>query len=145
MQFPTHILLSYAVCSAIIPEANSYLIPLVISAIFLDLDHIPAYLINKKNNNVSGALWRTRLHELYGVMLFSFIIIFVWFFNKTFAQVISIGIILHYIIDFLTGETRPFYPYSNEKFRIFSKNKILMIILEIISTIILLGLIVWKM
>ncbi len=147
MQLPSHILLSYAVYSAVAPEANAYLVPFLISSIVVDIDHVPAYLLNKpKHTKICGALWRTRLHELYGATFFSFVIILVWLFNQTLAQILAVGIIMHYIIDFLTGETRPFFPYSNEKIQIFFvKSKIWLIILEFIFSFSLIGLILWKM
>jgi len=147
MQLPSHIFLSYLVYTSITPTPNLYLVPFLIASVALDLDHIPAYIMNKKKyHKVAGTLWRTRLHELYGLILFSFIILIVWFFNHLLAQILAVGIIMHYIIDFLTGETRPFYPYSKEKIQIFFiKNKQARTLLEILLFAGLIGLILWKM
>lgn len=147
MQLPSHILLSYVVYSAVAPEPNIYLVPFLVASIFVDMDHVPVYLINKsRSTKICGASWRTRFHELYGATFFSLIIILVWLFNQTLAQILAIGIIMHYIIDFLTGETRPFFPYSNEKIQIFFiKNKIWRIVLEIIFLFGLISLVLWKM
>lgn len=147
MQIPSHILLSYAVCSAVVPEINTYLVPFLIASTIVDIDHVPAYILNKsKHAKIRGVLWRTRLHELYGATFFSFAVIIVWLLNQKLAQILAVSIIMHYIIDFLTGETRPFFPYSSEKIQIFFiKNKIWLIVLEFIFFLSLISLILWKM
>ena len=120
MQLPNHIAVSYVVYILSFGQTK-YLVPFLIASVIVDIDHIIPWLRKGKNEKYSGALWRTRLHELYGLVILSMIIMALWFFNPLLAKVLFLGILMHYSIDFLAGETRPFYPYSDTKVQIFFK------------------------
>lgn len=136
MQLTSHVAIAYIVYKLVFKDSNEYLIPFLIATVFIDLDHIFVLKANKeklKSLKPMGALSRTRLHELYGLVFFSTIFLLLYFVDSLLAKVLSLGLILHYILDFLTGETRPFYPYSDEKIQIFfTKNRKGRIILEVI-------------
>lgn len=120
MQLPNHIAVSYVVYILSFGQTK-YLVPFLIASVIVDIDHIIPWLRKGKDEKYSGALWRTRLHELYGMVIFSLIIMALWFFSPLLAKILWLGIIMHYSIDFLTGETRPLYPYSDTKVQIFFK------------------------
>lgn len=144
---PSHIVISYVAYALLAGKENNVnFYPFLFSATILDLDHIIAYKLNKDKGVISiGALRRTRMHELYGLIVFSIIVLIIWFFNKTLAQILGLGMLMHYSIDFVFGESRPFYPYSNEKIQIFfTNNKKLKIIIEIFLFFIFIALVIWR-
>ncbi len=113
-----HFLLSYLAANAIFGNASSYLVYIIIFSVLMDFDHIP-YIIRAKKDLVHkrfGSESRSRFHEIYGLMLVSLAIsAFSVFIDINMVKVIALSLILHYIIDFLTGKTRPFYPLSEKE------------------------------
>jgi hypothetical protein len=75
---------------------------LIIGSVILDIDKIFTYVQRKFKGHES----RTFLSELPFVCL---LIGLSTIFNKDFA----FGIISHYMLDFLVGETKPFNPFQN--------------------------------
>jgi len=150
MQIPAHLGLNYAVYLLAFGPTNEYLLPFFITSVIPDIDHVFPFLkIRDKNppgTVLSGALWRTRLHEMYGLVIFSVLLMVIWFFNHRLATICALGLILHFCLDFVTGESRPFYPYSQIKVQIFFKNnKKIRIIFEVFLGALFIALLLWQM
>jgi len=118
-----HFLISFIIIEIVFGDAKSYILLIILFSMLVDLDHIP-YLINVKKNVFKrkfGAESRSFLHELLGLSIFSLIICILFFFiSLRLLQIISLCILLHFSLDFLFGITRPLYPISNKRSRIFS-------------------------
>lgn len=143
-----HFLFNYVIISLIYGQRPE-LIPLIaFFSVALDLDHLP-YIIKNYTSLIRylrfGSVSRSRSHELFGLAIISSIIFFVSLFYKRLIilQIILLCIILHYMVDFLIGYTRPFFPYSDKEifFRLYSTRK-QRVLIEVISTIIA-GVIFW--
>lgn len=142
-----HFLLSYLFVDLFFGNAWNYLIVIFVFSVLIDITHLP-YLFKFRKNVIKkrfGSEARTRFHEIYGLTLFSAIgcLIFL-FFNQMIVEMAALCMILHFAVDFVTGKSMPFYPYSRtEIFLGISpygyKNKI---IFEIISTV-LVGVLFW--
>jgi len=144
MQLPGHLAINYVVWLLVFGNTTDNLLPYLICSAAIDVDHVIPFLNNQKRPCASG--WRTRIHELYGMIVLSIPILVIWFFNQNLARVIALALLLHYAIDFLVGESRPFFPYSQTKMQIFfKKNKRWRTVIEIIIPITVLGyILVWQ-
>jgi len=144
MQLPSHLAVNYIVWLLVFGNTTDNLFPYLIASVAIDIDHVIPFHNDQKRP--SGSDWRTRMHELYGMVALSVPVAILWFINKMFAQAIALALLLHYMIDFLVGESRPFYPYSQMKMQIFfKKSKRWRIILEIIIPITVLGyILIWQ-
>lgn len=133
-----HFLVSYIFVEIIFKNAKENLILILISSTFLDLDHI-LYILKKKEkilNDRFGAESRSIFHELLGMLIFSFIISFLYLIlDKTLVRILYLSLFLHYAIDFLSGKSRPLYPYSRIEIQLISISSNSRIISEIILTI----------
>lgn len=78
---------------------------LVIGSLIPDLDKVYTFLIKKKFRKVES---RTRFQELPFLSLLSGMFMILGLFE------IVQGILLHFLLDFVTGETRPFSPLSDK-------------------------------
>ncbi|MDD5040389.1 MAG: metal-dependent hydrolase [Patescibacteria group bacterium] len=147
MQLPSHVAVNYAVWLGVYGNTTEYLLPFIIATVILDLDHaIPFINRRRHHNQLNASGWRTRFHELYGVVLLSAIVCVVWVFNKKLAPVLALGLLLHYSADILVGESRPLYPYADTKIQVFfKKNKTGRVVLEIICMFAFIGFIIWKL
>lgn len=114
-----HFFLNFLVARTVFGVGWDYAPIIFVFSIVLDLDHIP-YFIHRLNGlrtfvhiDVSS---RSRFQELYGLAALSVLSsIGYFFFNHTILKVIMLCIVLHYMLDFLVGHTRPLYPYSKDE------------------------------
>lgn len=147
MNFLMHFFLNFVVARTVFSVGWEYAPIIFIFSVVLDLDHIP-YLLHRLNGlrtfthiDVSS---RSRFQELYGLTALSVLSsIGYFFFNHTILKVIMLCIVLHYMLDFLSGHTRPLYPYSKDEvfISIFKTWKIRLFV-EVFLTFIL-GVILW--
>jgi membrane-bound metal-dependent hydrolase YbcI (DUF457 family) len=143
-----HFLINFIILNQFIDARKNILI-IFISSAAIDLDHIPYILKNFKKTMKNGLNeeCRTLTHELIGLVIVSLILILLSFFiNGEILLIIWLCFFLHLIVDYLTGTTRPFYPFLNYKVtspiqKIKRRNRILF---EIVSTIILLFLFLYN-
>lgn len=92
---------------------------ILIFSVILDLDHIHYFFSNFKGLKTFTRMdlsSRSRFQELYGLTIISaFASVAYFLLNHTLLKVIIICIVLHFMIDFLVGHTRPLYPYSKDE------------------------------
>lgn len=125
-----HACVAYLVCSALIPNANEWLVPIVIFSIIVDLDHWPG-VISILSGPARGKkidphmfnceVLRSAAHEIPGTILLLLLIFTLGLLgvNQTLLKIAAIGIVMHFIVDFLTCQTRPLYPFSDRKVCLF--------------------------
>jgi hypothetical protein len=103
---------------AVLGNAWNNIIIIFIFSILIDIDHLP-YLLKVGGGVVKkrfGSEARTRFHEVYGLTLFSVAACVLYFFVN--GQILAIAltcVLLHLAVDFLTGKSMPFYPYSKKE------------------------------
>jgi len=109
----THVLFSAILFNKLDPA-------LVFGSVLPDLDHIYSYL----KGNLRSYRSRTPLHELPAL---SFLIAISSFLNPS----LSLGLISHAVLDFITGDTRPFYPFHKGvvRFNLPAKLKVLLAVI----------------
>lgn len=78
---------------------------LVIGSLIPDLDKVYTFIIKKKFRGVES---RTMFQELPVLSVLSGVFMIIGLFG------IAQGILAHFLLDFLTGETKPFSPLSNK-------------------------------
>lgn len=127
MNFLFHLLFNIAVLAAAfgkeVVQENLVLVSLF--SIVLDIDHLPyaarnwrRILSEKRFPIEEGA--RSRFHELFGVMAFSLAFSLAGLvFPGKWAVLSGASVILHLAVDFVLGESRPFYPFSKDTVRFF--------------------------
>lgn len=150
MQLPAHLAVNYAVYLIVFGTApQTHLVPYLAATVLLDADHLVPLLRARTGivtEKLQGALWRTRFHELYGVVFFSLLATVLWFFNQQLAQLLALAVLLHCSLDFISGETRPLYPWSDIRVQLFfqhtKRNRVLA---EVVLGLLLLALIIWQM
>ncbi len=137
-----HFLFNYLFVDIVFDNAWSYLVIILIFSVLIDFTHLP-YLL-KVGKGVAkkrfGSESRTRFHEMYGLTLFSAIVCILYFvIDPIMIEIIAICIVLHFAIDFLTGKSIPFYPYSKKEvfLHIFPYGYREKVLFEISSTILL--------
>jgi len=142
-----HFFASFLVARTVFGVGWEYAAIILVFSIILDMDHIP-YFFRSFNGvrtfvhiHVSS---RSRFQELYGLTVLSVIAsVGYFFFNHTLLKVIMLCMVMHFMLDFLAGHTRPLYPYSkDEVFLSIFKTFKTRIFVEAFLTIIL-GVILW--
>ena len=78
---------------------------LVVGSILPDLDKVYTFLIKKKFRKAES---RTLFQELPFLSVLSGLFVALGLFE------IAQGILAHFVLDFMTGETRPFSPFSDK-------------------------------
>lgn len=113
-----HFLFGYLFVDIVLGNAWDYLLIIFIFSVLIDLTHIP-YLIRTGSEVVRkrfGSGSRTRFHEMYGLALFSFVLCFAFFvFDAISLSVAALCLLLHFSLDFISGESMPFYPFSRKR------------------------------
>lgn len=114
-----HFLFSYVFVDFITGgNAWNYILVIFVFSVAIDLTHIP-YLLKKRGRIVNerfGSGSRTRFHEMYGLVLFSFLLCIIFFFTgPVLAGIAALCLLLHFSIDFISGKSMPFYPYSDRE------------------------------
>ena len=112
----THFLFAYFLSDVLIGNSDQYLPVLFVSSTFIDLDHI-FYLFKNFREVLRtrrfGSGGRTRIHELYGLSLFSMVLSVIYLvYPKILVRFFIVGVMSHYFLDFISGYFRPFYPFS---------------------------------
>lgn len=142
-----HFLFNYLFASAIFGDVRNYIIIIFIFSILIDIDHLQ-YLLKVGRGVIKkrfGSEARTRFHEIYGLVLFSAVACAFYFFVEGQILLITITcLISHLAIDFMTGRSVPFNPYSKKEVFLHMspcgyRNKVLF---EAFSTV-LLGVLFW--
>lgn len=136
-----HFLISYIFVDAIFKNAKEYFLIIFISSTFLDLDHL-IYIFKKRKKIFKerfGAKSRSILHEFLGMfILFFFASILYFILDEIFVKLFCLCLLFHYALDFLIGESRPFYPYHKKEIKIIELSRDSRLILEMLLTIIFL-------
>jgi len=118
MNIVFHFLFNYLFLDAVFGNASSYLVIIFVFSVILDFDHLP-YLIKNGRAVVKkrfGSESRTRLHEIYGLAVISAISCLLYLLmDKQLVVVAASCLVLHLCIDFLTGKSVPFSPYSKRE------------------------------
>jgi len=130
-----HILLGVLLTMLLFPTPSIliYLLMIVASTV-TDIDHVK-FFKNAVKTKRFGVQSRSRFHELYGLVI-GLIILFLLSILTEIAVPLTIAFILHYIADYLTRPTRPFYPFKKETchFNLYPKSLKGIIIFDIIIT-----------
>jgi hypothetical protein len=113
-----HFIFNYVFVEFITGMAWDYIIVVFLFSVLIDLTHLP-YLLKVRRNVVDrrfGSESRTRFHEMYGLIVFSFILCLAFFFfDIIIISIAALCLVLHFSIDFISGKSMPFYPYSNKE------------------------------
>jgi LexA-binding, inner membrane-associated putative hydrolase len=127
------------------PHQLDYIWMAILFSGIVDLDHLYFIVRDFKHyqkHGFSGQLHHARsiYHELLGVMIWSVVTLFIYFFDKTLASLFFISIMVHLSQDFLTGTSMPFSPFDNKEMKLFKftfKNKVIINIIIVVLSIIL--------
>ncbi len=110
----SHFFINYLVLNRFF-DAKEYYFLILVSSTLVDLDHIP-YIFRNKKTVVRDGLnvhCRSFLHELTGFFLLSFVLglgyIMLW---QPWIIIVWLCFLIHFSVDYLTGITRPFSPFS---------------------------------
>ncbi len=111
-----HFLFSYIVVDLVYGNAQPYIIPIALASVLIDLDHLP-YILRMRTRLIDeglGELSRTFLHETPGLVLVSLILLPLYFIlqDQILVRVVILSVLLHYVLDFSAGKSRPFHPFS---------------------------------
>ncbi len=120
-----HIFISYLVVDLIIPDAQQYLLPIILISLFMDIDHIPGYfkmfkMSKKKRKSLNmdqlNKLVRSGIQEPLGVLVMLIIlgVLYLLGIRDPVVLIAAIIIPLHWLVDFLTVHTRPLLPFNNK-------------------------------
>ncbi len=100
MDFVSHVILAHFMTGTLIFSKE-----LTFGSLFPDLDKVYVYAKRKFRRAES----RTWFHEL------PFLSLVVLIASLTHHHLFACGVITHIFLDFVTGETRPFYPFIEKK------------------------------
>ncbi|MEK6968449.1 MAG: hypothetical protein AABX51_07525 [Nanoarchaeota archaeon] len=137
-----HILFNYSIVSLVFGVNESDIWVIALFSVILDFDHIPYILKNFKSvvrYLHFGSESRMSSHELIGLGLFSllFSVALLVIQDKRIVQIALMCMVLHYVVDFIIGKTRPLYPYAKtEVFIHFYTSRRQRFVLEGLMTII---------
>jgi hypothetical protein len=142
-----HVFITYFILSFIIPDTQTYLLPIALFAIILDFDHVPGYfklLLTSKKDKAKLKikdyinLFRTAIQEPIGIITIElvFLILYLYGIKSSLLLIASLSIAFHWLIDFLTVHTRPFDPLDKRVISLFFHSKKQRITSEIIITLI---------
>lgn len=108
-----HILLGILLTILLFPKPTIFIyLIMILTSTITDADHIK--FINKAiKSKRFGVQSRSRFHELYGLVIGLFILFLLSFLTEI-ALPLTIAFMFHYISDYLTRSTRPFYPFKKE-------------------------------
>jgi len=137
-----HILFNYSIISLVFGVRENDIWVIAIFSILLDIDHIP-YIIKNSKSVIRylhfGSESRMSSHEIVGLALFSmlFAAALLILKDRRIVQIALLCMILHYVVDFLIGKTRPLFPYAKtEVFLHFYSSRRQRFVLEGLMTII---------
>ena len=127
MNLLAHVCLTYFFLSFFLPDARAYLLPIAFFSIVLDLDHVSILfkittplskvkpLLSDAGGVTRARLMRTALQEPIGILLLLSILAALSLFGvqSILLFIAAFSFVLHWAIDFLTGTTFPFTPFSD--------------------------------
>lgn len=127
MNWLVHIVAGYFATAAFIPNAKELFLPIIIFSVIVDADHfIPFIKIFLKKERKFWNYYKSEkiievrsvLHEFPATIAFLTIILFLFqtTLHKEILLVAAICVPTHFILDFLTGHTRPLRPFSKKPF-----------------------------
>ncbi|MFH1237583.1 MAG: hypothetical protein V1648_04240 [Candidatus Aenigmatarchaeota archaeon] len=118
MNLAFHFLFNYIFLNALFGGAWQYLPVILVFSVIIDFDHLP-YMLKTGRGVVKkrfGSACRTRFHEIYGLAIFSLVSCALYFFADARLVAFAMGcLVLHLSIDFITGKSVPFKPYSTKE------------------------------
>lgn len=118
VQVALRLVLTYAVVEIVYGNAQRYLVYILIFSTLTDVDRIPRVLKRDRQpaHGEPAGHWRSRFHELYGLILFSVgLSLCSLCVDTVLLQIIALSMILHYAADLLLCSTRPLYPFSDRE------------------------------
>ncbi len=139
MNFIAHILASYIIARSLSTDPNMILLG-ILFGLLPDIDHI-SHTLRAIRTGRYGTESRSRFHELYGLAISAFAIMILSYLGGNYA-VMFFPLLGHYLLDFLTRPTRPFYPYNKTvtHYSLYPKSMKNMILADILFTG---GLLIW--
>jgi hypothetical protein len=139
MNFIAHILASYIISRSIIADPGLILLG-ILFGLLPDIDHI-SHTMRAIRTGRYGTESRSRFHELYGLTVSVAAIMTLSYLGGNYA-VMFFPLLGHYLLDFLTRPTRPFYPYNKTvmHFSLYPRTMKNMILADILFTG---GLLIW--
>ena len=93
------------------PDILIYLMMIIVSTI-VDIDHVK-FLKKAFKSKRFDVQSRSRFHEMFGLLI-GLIVLSLLSLLTEIAIPLSIAFSFHYLIDYLTRPTRPFYPFKKE-------------------------------
>ena len=108
-----HFVLSLAVVQGAFGDALSYLVPILVFSVGIDLDHVPFNVRTRRSllRTGLGPESRSRFHELYGLLAFAVVLsVLSAFCDPTLVEVIALVVTMHFAVDFVLRRTRPLHP-----------------------------------
>lgn len=129
------------------PELHwGFLLTAIGVSVLLDFDHVYFLMKDryfgvehkyKKENLTQGVLHdaRSPMHELFGVLMVSFIALVLSFAYPILAKIILISFLVHVILDMIMGKSKPFNPINMITLSLFQftfKQKVFIDILVVI-------------
>lgn len=130
MLTPGHFFTAYIVSDMLVPNARDYVWQILIFSSLVDLDHLLGVFrlfmmksADRKNVTMENIVdWcRTSIHEPIGMLVLFVLLGTLWLsgIRTPLIPLAAIGIVVHYIVDFLTVYTRPFDPVDRTMVVIF--------------------------
>jgi len=148
-------LFNYLILGFFVDDVKQYLVPIAIFSILVDLDHIPGILVlwAKRRNLIKEwkklnlkdlmHIFRSPIQEPLGIIIITLFLATIYEtqlyfgFDSLVLKIAIACILLHWLLDFLTVQNRPFAPYSEYTFSVFFKTKKARTINEFVVTSIL--------
>lgn len=139
MNFIAHILASYIISRSITADPGLILLG-ILFGLLPDIDHL-SHTARAIRTGRYGTESRSRFHELYGLAVSVIAIMILSYFGGNYS-VMFFPLLGHYLLDFLTRPTRPFYPYNKTvmHFSLYPRTMKNMILTDILFTG---GLLIW--
>ncbi|MFC2154182.1 metal-dependent hydrolase [Candidatus Altiarchaeota archaeon] len=140
MNTPSHIFVSLLIGLQFTQDPLMLFIA-VLAGILPDLDHLP-HITKALKTGRFGSSSRSFFHELIGLSIFTTLSLF----TGDLFPLVFFPLLSHYLLDYMTRPTRPFYPFDKRELHlgIYPKSLKWMTIIEVPLTC-LLGLIVFYM
>lgn len=113
-----HFLFNYIFIEIVFGNAWQNLAVILVFSLLIDVTHLP-YLIKVKRGVIRkrfGSQGRTRFHEIYGLSVFSAVLSVSYFlYDPVVVKIAVLCLVLHFSLDFVSGKSMPFYPYSKRE------------------------------
>jgi len=118
-----HIFINYLILSLFIPNTQNYILAIVLFSIILDIDHLPYYIhkfiiskFKKQKISLEDDIDKVRssIQEPVGVLGFLLLLgaLYLFGIQSLIMLIAAVCIFLHWFVDLLTVQTRPFAPFD---------------------------------